>query len=173
MHKFAVVGATIAAVALTAGAIAAPERVEFPADYTDSYTQYFAAERANGEQYAIGYANETALEGAEAGLPLPNGSKLVMEVYKPKIGMEGEPVRDAEGQLTKGDLAAVAVMEKQEGWGEAYPEDLRTGDWDFAIFTPAGELKSNDATECLQCHVPMSETDYLHSSDRLIGHAGQ
>ena len=173
MHRLAVLCVATVGMALAAGAIAAPERVEFPADYKDSYTRYFGAERANGEQYAVGWANQTALEGARAGLPLPAGSKFVMEVYKPKMGMEGEPVRDAEGQLTQGDLAAIAVMEKQEGWGEAYPEDLRTGDWDFAIFTPAGELKSNDATECLQCHVPMSETDYLHSSDRLIGHAGR
>ncbi|MBL28512.1 MAG: hypothetical protein CMM50_13280 [Rhodospirillaceae bacterium] len=173
MRKLTILGTVTATAVLTASAVAAPDRVEFPADYESSFTQYFAGERANGEQYAIIYANDTALDGAKAGLPLPSGSKMVMEIYKPKTGIENVVVRDPEGHVMKGDMAAIAVIEKQEGWGEAYPEDLRTGDWDFALFTPSGELKGNDATACLQCHVPMSETDYLHSFDRLQSRAAE
>ena len=154
-------------------AFAGGERITFPHDYKSTYTQFSAGERMNGEQYAIEFANDVALAGARSGGPLPNGAQLVMEVYKPKVDADGEPVRDSDGARLPGDLAAVAVMEKQAGWGAAYPEDVRNGDWDFGLFTPAGDIKSADATPCLGCHLGQVDSGYLFNYDRLAARAGQ
>ncbi len=154
-------------------ALAGPERIDFPKDYKSTFTQYYAGERQNGEQYAVIFANNAALEGIRGGGALPDGSQIVMEVYKPKLGEGGEILRDYAGRLTAGDLAAVAVMEKQTGWGQAYSEDLRNGDWDYGLFTPSGEIKKADATPCLECHVPYADESYMHTYSELVANASK
>jgi len=166
MRVMTAMGAAVLATGLIANAAAAPERVALPEDYANTMTQYFSGERQNGEQYAVGFANDAALGSAESG-GLADGSVLVMEVYKAKTDAAGEVVRDDAGALMPGDLAAIAVMEKREGWGADYPEDLRNGDWDYALYTPAGELKGNDATDCLACHKSQEANDFVFTLDRL------
>ena len=163
------VGVALAGVA--AMAVAGPERISFPQDHRASFTQYYSGERLNGEQYAMLFANDVALEGARAGGPLPAGAQIVVEIYTPKTDADGEPIRDADEMLVPGELAAIAVMEKQAGWGAAYPEELRAGDWDFGMFTPGGEIKSPDSTSCLECHVPYVDDDYMHTYAALLDFA--
>ena len=152
-------------------ALAGPERIDFPHDYKSTFTQYHSGERQNGEQYAVVFANEPALEGARQGAPLPVGSQLVMEVYKPKLDDGGEVMRDSAGEMVPGDLAAVAVMEKRAGWGDAYPDDLRNGDWDYGLFSQSGDIKKDDATPCLECHLPYAEDSYLQTFSQLVAKA--
>jgi hypothetical protein len=152
-----------AAGALSASAAwAGPERVSYPAEYKEKLVQYTTRNREEKKQVVVCYANDSALEGAAEGGKLPNGSVLVMEVYKAKLDADGNPVSGEDGLFLPDDLAVIAVMEKQPGWGDAYPEDLRNGDWDYAFFTPEGTHKEGtDVNKCLECHKPMEVTDYV------------
>ena len=155
----------VGAVAIVAGfstlALSGGERIDFPAHYKTSFTQYWAGERANGKQYAITYANDVALAAAKAGGTVADGGQIVMEIYK--LAEDG----------TAGDFAAVAVMQNKAGWGADYPEDMRNGDWDFGVFTPAGKLKKADASSCLGCHLGYEEASYMHLYDQLAAKAGE
>ncbi len=172
MTRFLVAGIAIAGIGTAA--LAGPERITFPSDYRDSFVQYYAGERANGTQYAIIFANSAAAAAAAAndGM-LPDGSQIVMEVYKPQMNADEVVFRDANDALIPGQLAAIAVMEKQAGWGADYGDDLRNRDWDFGIFTPAGEIKSDSSTACLECHVGYGDTAHMHTYDALVENAAE
>lgn len=166
---FLVAGAAL--VGLAATALAGPERINFPADYKTSFTQYHSGERMNGEQYAMIYANDVAMQAARDGGAMPNGAQVVMEIYKPKMDADGEPMRDSNDSLMQGDLAAIAVMETGAGWGAAYPEDIRSGDWDFGLFNTDGSIKAEDSTACAECHAPYGDSAYMHSYEMLVSKA--
>ena len=70
---------------------------------------------------------------------MPYGTVLVAEIYKAKKDANGKVITSSLGRRIRGDFAAIAVMQKEKGWGEMFPAALRTGDWDFAIFSPKGE----------------------------------
>lgn len=173
LNKITILVAGAAVVGFAAAALAGPERISFPANYKTSFTQYHAAERLNGEQYAMIYANDLALHAARDGGAMPNGAQIVMEVYKPKMDAGGEAARDAEGSLMPGDLAAIAVMEVGDGWGAAYPEDIRSGDWDFGLFDPSGAIKNPEATACLECHAPYGDSAHMHTFSELVSKAAE
>ncbi len=96
-----------------------------------------------------------------------------MEVYKPKMDESGNILRDYANRMAPGDLAAIAVMEKRAGWGAAYSDELRNGDWDYGLFSAAGEIKNNDATACLACHRPYGDSSYMHSFAELVAKASE
>lgn len=166
--KISVLVAGVALAGLAATALAGPERISFPADYKSTFTQYHAGERLNGEQYAIAFANELAMQGARDGGAMPVGAQIVMEIYKPKMDADGEPIRDDNDSLMQGDLAAIGVMEVGDGWGAAYPEDIRAGDWDFGLFDSAGGIKNEDSTACVECHAPYGDSAYMHTYEQLV-----
>ncbi len=163
----------IAGSSLAAGAVAAGEnRVALP-DYENGFVRYVEdLERANPEQISEIWANETALASAKEGAPLAYGSVLVMEVWKARMKSEEEPERDARGRPVKEALLFVAVMEKQPGWGGIYPEDQRSGEWEFAAYAPDGSLKAMDyGAKCSYCHAPLGEQDYVQSWEALLAAA--
>ena len=173
MKRISALVAGAALVGLAATALAGPERINFPADYKSTFTQYHAGERLNGEQYAIAFANDLALQAARDGGAMPVGAQIVMEIYKPKMDANGEPMRDDNDSLMPGDLAAIGVMETGEGWGAAYPEDIRSGDWDFGLFDAAGGIKNDDSTACVECHAPYGDSAYMHTYEQLVAKAGE
>ncbi len=148
-------------------------RVTLP-DYRSGFAHYVEnLERADPEQISEIWANRTALESAAGGAPLAYGSVLVMEVWKAKMTEGGEePERDAAGRPVKDRLLFVAVMEKQPGWGGIYPEEERSGEWEFAAYTPDGEFKEMDyGAKCSYCHAPLGEQDYVQSWEALLAAA--
>ena len=165
--------ASITAAGITTAALAGPERITFSSDYRDNFVQYYAGERANGKQYAIIFANPVAAKAAEGSGTLPIGSQIVMEIYKPQRNANEVVFRDANDALIPGELAAIAVMESQAGWGEAYDDELRNRDWDFGLFTPSGEIKKNDSTACLECHVGYGDSAHMHTYDALVENAAE
>lgn len=173
IKKTTVLIAGAALIGLAATALAGPERISFPADYKTTFTQYHSGERLNGEQYAMIFANDAALNAARDGGAMPTGAQIVMEIYKPKMDANGEPARDANDSLMPGDLAAIAVMETGEGWGAAYPEDIRSGDWDFGLFDTAGAIKKDDSTACLECHAPYGDSAFMHTYSQLATKAAE
>ncbi|MEM7026269.1 MAG: cytochrome P460 family protein [Pseudomonadota bacterium] len=151
-----------------AGAAAGPENVQWPAAYKDTYTYYYEGDRLTTEKQSIRiYANPVALEGAESDGKLPYGSVLVAELYSVKLDGDGNPIESALGRRVIDKLAAIAVMERGEGFDAEYGEDLKVGDWEFAVFSPAGERLDKAVTACRECHHPLTNTEFVWSYDHL------
>lgn len=103
----------------------------------------------------------------KAGQPFPNGTVMVMELYKAQL--DGEtPVNGPDGKLVKGELAKIFVMEKGEGWGQDVPEHLRTGNWVFAAYGPDGNALAEDFTKCRACHAPLAAKDFVARYDEYF-----
>jgi hypothetical protein len=162
----------LAALLLSASSAAAgPERVAFPTGYQDAFVRYLDVDRPDREIKRFFYVNREALEAAEAGTPLPDGTVLVMEDHP--VELNGEtPRRDAEGRfIALPEATNVFVMEKQPGWGEAYPADKRNGDWDYAWYDAAGSLKHSDPARyegCFSCHQSRAARDYTFTFFKYV-----
>ncbi len=142
--------------------------VDFPTGYADSFVQYDTFNRKNGKQVMVVFANEPAFNGMKADGRPGDGGILVGEIYKIERDDTGKPIAGDNGVWKQGPLAAIAVMEKRAGWGDATPADLRNGDWKYAIFkadqTPRPGL--NEAP-CLACHKPLADEDYMFTYKAL------
>jgi plastocyanin len=102
--------------------------------------------------------------------PLPDGTVLTLVQYKAQVDAAGVPVKDANGRFVKGDIIAFTVMEKRAGWGSEYPPELRNGDWEYAVFNPAGVLNDKaNYKSCFECHKPHEKQDYVISLAALRG----
>ena len=166
--------ALMAAVGLVGQALAGAERITFPANYQSDFVYFMTSDRPDNGTVRDLYANLTALESARDGAPLEYGSQFAMEVYAAVVDDEGEPVYDADGRMQKGNLKVVAVMEKQPGWGESYPEEIRNGDWEYGFFAGDGTLKADvDTRPCMECHLPFAEDDYVIYLEELVARANQ
>lgn len=154
---------------LAAGmASADDERISFPRDYKTQFENYLSLDRVqNPDQIIRLFANNVAIEAAKQGRELPAGSVIVGEVFKAKKDDDGNVVTSSLGRRVRDKLAAVAVMEKGEGWGAKFPDELKNGDWDFAIFAPDGERLNKDLNTCRSCHAPLAKTQHLFSLEHL------
>lgn len=141
------------------------DQVKYPAGYQDTFIHYHTQNRANNKQLARLYANQTATDSSKHGV-LADGSIVIMEIHKPKVGADGKPVAGEDGLFLRDKLAAVAVMEKRSDWGADYPADQRAGGWGFALYDTQGQPKENDL-ECQVCHQPLTKTDFMFSFSRL------
>jgi cytochrome P460 len=150
------------------GPAAADEpRIAFPADYLQ-FDNYLSLDRVqNDDQIIRLYANDIARKAARERRELPSGSVIVGEIYQAKKDKDGNVIESGLGRRIRGKLAAVAVMEKGEGWGKRLPTDLRNGDWDFAIFSPDGARLGKDLNACRSCHAPLAGTQHLFSLEHL------
>lgn len=163
------VALTVALGIIASVALADEERISFPADYSTKFYNYLSLDRVQNEDQVIRlFANDAAIEAASEGRELPYGAVIVGEVYKAKKDKDGNVIESSLGRRIRDKLAAIAVMEKGQGWGATFPEDLRNGDWDFAIFSPEGEHLNKDLNACRSCHAPMTKTQHLFSLDHLV-----
>lgn len=150
------------------GVSAQEKTIEFPADYPSTFVNYLNLERTqNADQIIHLYANGLAIEGANADGAFPDGSILVGEVYKARKDADGNVIESALGQRLRGDLALIAVMEKQSGWGADLPEALRNDGWDFAAFKPDGTRVDTDLNNCRACHAPLVDRRHVFSYEHL------
>lgn len=142
--------------------------VEFPADYETTFSKYLSLDRIqNPDQIIRLFANDIAMQGPGPDGKLPYGSVLVGEVYKAKKDGKGNVLTSALGRRMRGDLALIAVMQREEGWGKAYPEGLRNGNWDFGAFKPDGKVADKDLNACRACHAPLAKTNHLFSIEHI------
>ncbi len=143
-------------------------RVTLPADYKETYVEYLSADRSlNHDQFIRIFANETAMRGRDAAGKLPEGSKLVAEVYSVKKDADGNVVTSTLNRRIKDQLKLIAVMEKRAEFGKSPASPIPTGDWDFAAFTPAGKVADKDLNGCRGCHAPLTKSDFLFSIEHL------
>lgn len=143
--------------------------IKFP---SDPGTMYMSIDRADNMQFREYYANATALEAAKKGEPLPAGSVLTGVLYKAKLNAQGEPDKGADGRFIKDDLIGYIVMEKQKGWGESLPADLRNGEWEYQSFTAAKAANEKaNLKACYECHRDKvgASKDYVFTLDKLSG----
>jgi plastocyanin len=166
-----VVAITVAALAVPGAA--GPDKIKFPAIWKD-HVLYTTVDRYDVKQYRELYAStQAAVDAMKAGRPLPDGTVLTLIQYKAQVDPAGNPVKDATGRFVKGDLIAHAVMEKRAGWGTEYPEEWRNGEWEYAVFNPAGALNEKaNYKGCFQCHKPHEKIDYVISLAAVRGATG-
>jgi plastocyanin len=148
-----------------------PNRISYPDNWNQG-VMYATVDRHDIKQYRELWTTKPAVDAIKAGKPIPHGTVLTLVQYKAKVDDKGVPTRDANGRFEKGELVAYTVMQKGEGWGTAYPEDIRNGDWDYQVFN--AEKKVNDKANlkgCFQCHKPHAGQDFVISLARLSGTA--
>lgn len=144
-----------------------PENVNWPGDYKRNFTHYFSGDRtANNKQIIRLYANDVAISGAGANGKLPYGSVVVGELYAAR--MDGDqPVLSILGRRIAEKMAAIVVMQRGEGFDAGYADEFKTGDWEFAVFSPDGKKLEKDITGCRACHHPLTDKEFLFSYEHL------
>ena len=148
---------------------AGPEKIVFPANYKDGVL-YATVDRYDIKQYRELYATPEAVKAVREGRAIPHGTVLTLVQYKAQVDAQGNPIKDPSGRFVKGDLVAYTVMEKRTGWGAEYPQDLRNGDWEYAVFTADGKLNDKaNFKSCFQCHKPHEKQDFVISLAKLAG----
>jgi hypothetical protein len=153
---------------VAASAQAGPENVNWPGDYKRTLTHYFSGDRtANEKQIIRIYANDAAIAGVQADGKLPFGSVLVAELYAVQLDEKEQPVISSLGRRIAKNLAAIVVMQRGQGFDAGYPDHLTTGDWEFAVFNPAGQKLDKDVTGCRACHHPLVDKEFVFSYEHL------
>ena len=154
---------------LTTAALAGPENVEWPADYKSTFTQYFSGDRtANDKQVIRIFANQVAVQGVQSNGKLPYGSVFVGELFKVKLDADDEATESVLGRRIIDKLAAIVVMQRGKGFDAEYPDELKVGDWEFAVFSPSGERLEKDVTACRECHHPLTDKEFVWSFEHLL-----
>ncbi|MEM7249802.1 MAG: cytochrome P460 family protein [Pseudomonadota bacterium] len=147
---------------------AADDAVKFPANYRETMTNYLSLDRTqNPDQVIRLYANDVAMQGPGADGKLPFGSILVAEVYKAKKDDAGQVLKSELGRRIRDKFALVAVMQREEGWGDDLPEGLRNENWEMGAFKPDGSGAGKNLNSCRACHAPLVATHHLFSMEHL------
>jgi cytochrome c553 len=147
-------------------------RVTFPEGYEDSFTAYTTINFPDRKQVRLYLANDIALEAAGQGLPLPNGSFFLVEVYDAKLDAASNPVVGGDGFFERDKLAAYTAMQMEDGWGAAIPDELRNGDWNYAVFGADRTMRAGvNQAQCLACHKPLAEDSFVFTLDALADKA--
>ena len=109
-------------------------KIQFPADYKQSFTHYTTINFPKRKQVRHYYANPAAIQAASQGKPVADGAVLFVEIFKAKLDADGKPALGTDGFFVKDKLAAYTAMEHQKGWGDQFPEMLRNDGWHYAVF---------------------------------------
>lgn len=159
--------AALAAIAVTATVRAGGDKVVFPENYAKGVL-YTTVDRADNKQYRELYSTPEAIAALKAGKAIPSGTVLTLVQYKAKLDASGAPEKDASGRFIKGELIAYTVMEKRDGWGAEYSDDLRNGDWEYQAFK--ADKTVNDKAKlanCFTCHKPLDKQDFVFSFEAM------
>ena len=142
--------------------------ISFPSDYRNTFTNYLSLDRVqNHDQIIRLFANDKAMQGPGEDGKLPYGSILVGEVYTAQKDADGNVMKSSLGRRMRDKFALIAVMQREEGWGQEHAAGLKNGNWEFAAFKPDGSVADKDLNECRSCHAPLGASDHLFSYDHL------
>jgi hypothetical protein len=146
-------------------AAAAPDRVGFPSGYATKLRLLGVKHQEKSPEVMTTYGNDLAAAVTrEEHLPFPDGAVIVMEFANAKKDPQGQYLRDAAGQLVKGDLIRVDVMRRGADFGAMYGE-ARAGNWEFASYSPTGAtlVPPEKAGHCAACHQKNGAAkDFVH-----------
>ena len=166
---------TIAAGAVTVAAVAAAvqvraggDRVAFPESYAKGVV-YLTLDKPDNKQVREYFTSPEAAEAARKGAPLPDGTVITAVQYAAQLDAQGSPIKDANGRFSKtSNILGYAVMEKRAGWGTAYPENVRNGDWEYQAFRADKTANPNaNLSACFNCHKPQAGQDFVFTHDSL------
>jgi len=159
--------ALVAGVALTAAVRAGGDLVVFPENYAKGVL-YATVDRADNKQYRELYSTPEAIEALKAGKPIPSGTVLTMLRYKALLTAAGEPQKNPDGRFIKGPLIDYTVMEKRDGWGTEYADDIRNGEWEYQAFKADKTVNDKaNLKNCFTCHKPLDKQDFVFSFDKM------
>ena len=151
----------------------AKTHVAFPEGYKESFVRYHTINFPATRQVRHYYANKPAVQAAKEGKPVPDGAVILTEVYTVKLDANKNPVTGADGFFEPEKLVAYTAMATGKDWGKDFPEMLRNGDWNYAVFGPDRQLRAGvNQAECLGCHKPLDKESYLFTLKQL-GAAGR
>ena len=149
----------------------AKTHVAFPEGYKESFVKYHTISFPATKQVRYYYANMVAVQAAKAGKPLPDGSYLFAEVHSAKLDDQKNPVKGADGQFVGEKLVAYTAMATGAGWGNDFPEMLRNGNWNYAVFSTEKQQRPVNQAECLGCHKPLDKVSYVFTLKELAAAA--
>ena len=157
----------LAAVSFTVGVSAGGDKIAFPEDYAKGVL-YTTVDRPDNKQYRELFSTPEAIAAVKAGKPMPSGTVLTLVQYRAKLNAAGEPEKDANGRFIKGELVGYTVMEKREGWGTEYPDDIRNGEWEYQAFKADKTVNDKaNLKNCFTCHKPLDKQDFVFSFDKM------
>jgi hypothetical protein len=145
----------------------AKSRVAFPDGYKETFVKYDTINFPATKQVRYYYANKAAAQAAKAGKALPDGSYLFAEVYTAKLDADKNPVKGADGFFVPEKLVAYTAMQSGAGWGSEFPEMLKNGDWNYAVFSTEKQPRPVNQAECLACHKPLDKASYAFTLKEL------
>ena len=125
----------------------------FPANYRFDFAPLGVAFNERSSEITATYANATAASVDHAArLPYPEGAVFLMEFASSRRDGEGQLMRDAAGNVLKGEILHVDVMRKTRVDGSAAnPQDAG---WEFASYRADGSVAITpaNAAHCADCH---------------------
>jgi len=139
----------------------------FPEDYKATFVKYHTINFPATKQVRHYFANPAAVEAANTGKPLPDGSYLFTEVYAAKVDEKGNPVTGPDGFFVAEKPLFYTAMGTGAGWGDAIPAPLRNGNWNYGVFTLDKKHRPINQAECLGCHQPLSKESYVFTLKQL------
>ena len=174
MRHYGKVGAALVAGAaialLLTVARAQDDRIQFPDVYT-TYSIFLSIDKLfpspNDGQIMRIFANYIAMQGPGEDGRLADGAVIVGEIYAAVKDADGNVILSELGRRIRGNFVDIAVMEKQDGWGELFTDEFRNDDWDFALFGPDGARRDIDLNSCRACHAPLDARDHVFSFEHL------
>ncbi len=144
--------------------------IPLPSNYKTWPIFLSSVQRADVSQVRDIYLNPTGAS-ASYGQVFPDGTVMVMELYHATT--DGESLRtDSGGQPVRRDLAKVFVMQKERGWGQNVPDNLKSGNWMFAAYGSDGKALAEDFSKCRACHIPLAQKDFVHRYDEYFEKRG-
>lgn len=154
--------AGVMAISVAGYTLAGPDRVALPSDYAERFVVYNTVDRPDRQIVRFMYVSPDSHARAKAGEPIPEGTVIIMEDHQARLDASENPEFGPDGRLMPTDeIGNVFVMEKRTGWGEAYPPEMRNGDWDYATYLADGSPRP-DATfdGCFACHKNRADRDF-------------
>ena len=157
----ALVLAALGAAVVAGSALADETRISFPQGYL-TWSSFGAVDRYDRKTVRSFYVNPDALAKSVPGKPAPDGTVLVMEERKAKLGADGSPEKDAQGRFVKTDeITMVAVQANGAGWGAEYPPTKQNRNWEYATFKADGSRVPDVKYDaCFTCHLNRKDRDY-------------
>lgn len=143
------------------------KRVKLPASLS-GFVHYMTFNHKGRKQLRKVYANRIAIQAAKAGEQLPDGSVIVVEQFKAKLGPDKKPVVGADGFYVSTKRVGFTAMERQAGWGDDFPETIRNGNWHYGVFKADRSARPNvSQASCLSCHKPFAADSFLFTIKQL------
>lgn len=169
-----VYGSVLLLVLILAASLSQPEAPQeppretlmaLPTNYQENFIHYATVDRVDEVTRRL-YISPDALDQLELGEPLPDGARLVIEVYDVRRNLGGGLQSDANGHLIPTQLAGnIHMAEKRSTWQlQDLATSSRVGDWNFASFDQDTFVStSENVNDCFTCHDTASRRDFVFS----------